>query len=39
MHEPKVVASLTWVGFMKLFIKRFTAEYQEFLEVLNLMQI
>ena len=38
-HEPKVVASLTRVGFMKLFMKRFTPPYQELLEGMNLMQM
>ena len=29
IQKPEVVASLTWVDFMKSFIERFTLEYQE----------
>lgn len=38
-QKPKVVANLTWVGFMKLLLKRFMPEYQDLLEGMNLVQI
>jgi hypothetical protein len=38
-QEPEVVASLTWVGFMELLVERFTLEYQELHEGMNLVQM
>ena len=33
-----MVANLIWVGFMELFVKRFTSEYQKSCEGRNLVQ-
>jgi hypothetical protein len=38
-QEPKVVANLTSVDFIELFVKNFTREYQELLEGINLVQM
>ena len=34
-----MVARLTWVGFKKLLVKRFTPEYQKLCEGMNLVQM
>jgi hypothetical protein len=38
-YEPKVVASLNWVGFMELLVERFTPVYQQLCERMNLVQM
>ena len=38
-QKPEMVASLTWVGFKELLIERFTLEYQELCEGMNLVQM
>ena len=38
-QEPEVVASLTWAGFKELLCERFTPEYQELREGMNLVQM
>ena len=38
-QEPEVVAGLTWVGFKELLVDRFTPEYQELREGMNLVQM
>ena len=38
-QEPEMVASLTWVGFKELLVERFTLEYQELREGMNLVQM
>jgi hypothetical protein len=37
--NPKVVASLNWVGFMELLVERFTPVYQQLCEGMNLVQM
>ena len=37
--EPEMVANLTWVGFKELLVERFTPEYQELREGMNLVQM
>ena len=39
MQKPKVVANLSWVGFMEFFIERFTPDCQELHKGVNLMQM
>jgi hypothetical protein len=38
-YEPKVVASLNWVGFMELLVERFIPVYQLLCEEMNLVQM
>ena len=38
-QELEMVASLTWVGFKELIVERFTLEYQELHEGMNLVQM
>ena len=38
-QEPEMVANLTWVGFKELLVERFTPEYQELREGMNLVQM
>jgi hypothetical protein len=38
-QEPKLVANLTWVGFKDMLSERFTPEYQELRESMNLVQM
>jgi hypothetical protein len=38
-QEPELAANLTWVGFKELFVDRFTPEYQELREGMNLVVI
>jgi hypothetical protein len=38
-YELKVVASLNWVGFMKLLVERFISLYQQLFEGMNLVQM
>ena len=39
MQKPKVVVSLNWVGFMELFVERFTLDCQKSREGMNLGQM
>jgi hypothetical protein len=38
-QEPELAANLTWVGFKELLVDRFTLEYQELREGMNLVQM
>lgn len=38
-QEPELVANLTWVGFKDMLSERFTPEYQELREGMNLVQM
>ena len=38
-QEPELAANLTWVGFKELLVDRFTPEYQELREGMNLVQM
>ena len=38
-QEPEMVESLSWIGFKELLVERFTLEYQELHEGMNLVQM
>lgn len=37
--KPEVVANLTWIDFIELFVERLTPEYQELHEKMNLVEM